>query len=116
MSLNICEDCAKYFLSKTRAKKRCPKCERKHEKEMWKIYKANHKGQKDDHADGIERQWRRWFKNPPKIEEDPAPAQNSFELKYCANYREDELSCIKCYENQTAPYKGCYKKGGKYDE
>ena len=31
------------------------------------------------------------------------------EEQYCGGYDKNNLICIKCYENQTAQYKGCYK-------
>lgn len=52
-------------------------------------------------------------KNTPyeEIADEPEKVYKTPEQMYCANYRADELSCLQCYENQTAIYKACHKRG-----
>lgn len=46
-----------------------------------------------------------------EISDEPERKYKTVQQMYCDNYEKNELSCIQCYENQTAHYKACYKKG-----
>lgn len=46
-----------------------------------------------------------------EIADEPEKTYKTIEQMYCEHYDPAYLSCIQCYENQTAHYKACYKKG-----
>lgn len=87
--------------------KYCPSCAikaRQAKNREW--YKKNEKTERAKKKERYEAIY--GYGKKPEIKE-----ENFFlgdEQRYCSAYDGQNLACIKCFENQTAEYKGCYKK------
>ena len=104
MPIRICRTCGKEFESVSSWRGYCDQCRKKRR------------------AEATKRSLKRNYYTAPKRKKLTLPAieaearayieaELKLRRKYCAGYDADNLSCIQCYENQTACYKGCYKRG-----
>lgn len=100
---NICKECGCEFEAASNYRRWCDKCRKKRRVVAVQRYRKKHYTVS---------------KEPKKITPELIAkqiAQNAeFELnyrrRYCSGYDPENLNCIRCFENATAEYMGCYKK------
>lgn len=86
----------------------CPACGKKRRREQYKEW--YHKNVESERKRAKQRAAHKYDQGKIPVFDETSMFADDKKL-YCANYDADNLSCIQCYENQTAMYKSCHKRG-----
>lgn len=107
MRIRNCQECGRTFMG-TKAARFCHKCRHERAKKQRKEWFAAHR-EEQNAKDRARNKDLYCLKNGiPQINEQddlpPVPEPN------CQNYQPERTFCVRCMENGTAPYRGCFKK------
>ena len=106
-----CKRCGQKFGTEGNFKKYCPECAKAARKEHDKKYESSAKGRKR-HAKYVEKKKQQIYEEVPEELELPTVVEDNPKEHYCGNYDPTNITCINCYADTTAQYRGCYKKIG----
>lgn len=103
----FCKRCGEKFPS-ARARKFCPKCAKEQGKARKKLWLCTEAGKAY-----LQRKNQKRLSLKAVYEEVPdlshlKEVEPDLKVHYCANYDPANITCINCYADTTAQYRGCY--------
>lgn len=110
-----CRRCKKKFETEGEWRKHCPECRKAVKKEKDRKWYMSERG-KEARRRSMER--RKALREKELYEELPEGTvideimETDPKDHYCAGYDATRMTCINCYADTTAQYRGCYKKIG----
>ena len=107
-----CKRCNQKFETEGNFKKYCPACAKAARKEHDKKYESSAKGRKR-HEKYVGKKKQQIYEEVPEELELPTVVEDNPKEHYCGNYDQTSITCINCYADTSAQYRGCFKKGEK---